>query len=446
MKMDVWLESQEERVGQLERADDKSLTFIYDRGVSDTAPISLSMPVVDRPYSDAACRGFFENLLFEGPQLDRVLDSYKLDRGDTGALLYHLGADCPGAISITPEGSGPAKRPGVFPDDYDPIADDHLLAIVRSLHTERRLLDEHRDPSPLAGVQGKIAILYRDGTYYLPKAGRRAPTTHILKVSPQGDPDLTRHEAALLGLSSRCGLATTEFEAKRFGADATSIQAILVTRFDRDVQGNEIRRVHSEDFCQALGLAPSLKYERNSISPDHRFSATAVGQIATKVSAPGLFLQTFLDQTLFNLLVGNTDNHGKNGAILYRAGRTELAPLYDVVPVFMDRKVTHQFAFQMDQANYAEDLTDVRLTEFMVDLGYRRPGLKPVIARMRKFVDIINAEASGLGGKRLADGLAEQMTVVSEALGVDLGVQARDFFGQQTRDENAEGGAWAITS
>ena len=187
MKMDVWMEAQATRVGVLERADDKSLTFTYDVGGGDVTRISLSMPVTDQPYGDAACRGFFENLLFEGSQLDRVLDSYKLDRGDTGALLYHLGADCPGAISITPAGSGPAKRPGVFPDDYDAISDDHLLAIVRSLHIERRLLDEHRDPSPLAGVQGKIAVVYRDGIYYLPKVGRRAPTTHIHKVSPQGD-------------------------------------------------------------------------------------------------------------------------------------------------------------------------------------------------------------------------------------------------------------------
>lgn len=446
MKMDVWMEAHDARVGVLERADDKSLTFTYDDPAKEEVRISLSMPVTDRPYSDATCRGFFENLLFEGPQLDRVLDSYKLDRGDTGSLLYHLGADCPGAISITPEGTGPAKRPGVFPDDYDAISADHLLAIVRSLHVERRLLEEHRDPSPLAGVQGKIAVLYRDGTYYLPKAGRRAPTTHILKVSPQSEPELTRDEAALLGLSTRCGLPTTQFEAKSFQVGASTIHAILVGRFDRDVQGDEIRRVHSEDFCQALGLAPSLKYERNSISPDHRFSAAAVGEIATKVSAPGLFLQSFLDQTIFNLLVGNTDNHGKNSSILYRAGGTELAPLYDVVPVFMDRKVTHQFAFRMGKADYAEDLSDVELIEFMIDLGYRRPGPKPVIARLRKFVDVVTSQAFTLGGKRLADGLGEQMTVVSEALGVELGVEVRDYFGRQTRDENAEGGAWAITS
>jgi serine/threonine-protein kinase HipA len=446
MKMEVWLEPQEQRVGVLERADDKRLTFTYDDKLQAAARISLSMPITDQPYSDAACRGFFENLLFEGPQLDRVLDSYKLDRGDTGSLLYHLGGDCPGAISITPEGEGPAKRPGVFPDDYDAINDDHLLAIVRSLHIERRLLEEHRDPSPLAGVQGKIAVLYRDGTYYLPKAGRRAPTTHILKVSPQGDPELTRYEAALLGLSTRCGLPTTQFEAKTFNIGQSTVHAILVGRFDRDIHGNEIRRIHSEDFCQALGLAPSLKYERNSMSPDHRFSAQAVGKIATQVTAPGLFLQSFLDQTLFNLLVGNTDNHGKNSAILYRGGGTELAPLYDVVPVFMDKRVTHQFAFRMGLADYAEDLTEANLIEFMVDLGYRRPSAKPALGRMSKIVDTVNEDAAALGGKRLSDAVSEQMSVVAGALGADLGVEVRDYFGRQTRDDNAESGAWAITS
>ncbi|SNT43971.1 HipA-like C-terminal domain-containing protein, partial [[Luteovulum] sphaeroides subsp. megalophilum] len=54
----------------------------------------------------------------------------------------------------------------------------------------------------------------------------------------------------------------------------------------------------------------------------------------------------FLAQTIFNLLVGNTDNHGKNTSLLYRGRTVLLAPLYDVAPVFMDRRVTHEFAFR----------------------------------------------------------------------------------------------------
>ncbi|WP_073144484.1 hypothetical protein [Litoreibacter ascidiaceicola] len=40
-----------------------------------------------------------------------------------------------------------------------------------------------RCPSPLAGVQGKVALArMSDGRFALPKSGLNAPTTHILKL------------------------------------------------------------------------------------------------------------------------------------------------------------------------------------------------------------------------------------------------------------------------
>ena len=111
----------------------------------------------------------------------------------------------------------------------------------------------------------------------------------------------------------------------------------------------------------------------------------------------------------------------------------------------MDKKVTHRFAFRLGKADYAENLNEIDLITLMGDLGYRRPSPKPALVRLRKFVEIVNADASALGGKSLADALAEQMTTVSDALGIDLGVEVRDYFGRQTRNDNAEEGAWEIS-
>lgn len=94
-----------------------------------------------------------------------MLSSFKVDRDDYGALLFHLGADCPGAISITPEGTGPGKMPGRFPNDYEFLDRKRLQKIVLSLRLHRRMPDGERDPSPVAGIQGK-SRLWPTGTIF----------------------------------------------------------------------------------------------------------------------------------------------------------------------------------------------------------------------------------------------------------------------------------------
>ena len=109
MKLDVWMDNVEDPVGVLDRADDKTMRFTYAVGVPAEGRISMSLPLGEQVFSDAACVAYFGNLLFEGQELDRVMALHRIDRDDIAGLLYHLGADCPGAISITPDlASAPA--------------------------------------------------------------------------------------------------------------------------------------------------------------------------------------------------------------------------------------------------------------------------------------------------------------------------------------------------
>ncbi|MEQ8831106.1 MAG: HipA domain-containing protein [Alphaproteobacteria bacterium] len=454
MKLDVWMERVDFPVGTLMRSDDKTLTFAYSqeavqRGSPDCR-LSIALPLREAAYQDSASVAFFGNLLFEGRRLDDVVDGHGIDRDDYGRLLQYLGADCPGAVSVTPEGTGPGKRPGIFPDDYEELSAETLLKLVRSLHFHGRLPEETRDPSPVAGVQPKIAVVLHEGRYYLPRKDSRAPTTHILKVSPRNDSLLTRHEVALLALAGELGLDVSQAERQVFHDPdtATDIETLLSTRFDRTFLDGRITRLHSEDFCQALGLPKALKYERNAVTADQRFSAAAVGRLAAMVAAPGLFQIRFLEQTLFNLAVGNTDNHAKNSTILYRGDAGELAPLYDVVPITLDPRPTHAFAFNLGEAAYAEDLTEQNLLDAMSDLGFARPrftGRWPKILAQVAEPGIAMLEASG--GKQLADGIAAQLRIVSEALGQDFEIPERDYFPRNRRDARpGEGGGWTVLS
>ncbi|NJN35700.1 MAG: type II toxin-antitoxin system HipA family toxin [Nitrospiraceae bacterium] len=451
MRMDVWIEGFGGPVGHLTREDNKSLAFAYVPEAGPAQRLSLSLPLRPEPFTDADCRGYFANLLFEGPQLEKVLDSYKLDRGDVGALLWHLGADCPGAVSITPEGTGPGKMPGRFPEDYEPLDAARLNQIILSLHLHRRLPDAERNPSPVAGVQGKIAVVAHAGHFYLPRPGSRAPTTHILKVSPLSDSDITRNEVALLGIAEACGIRIAPCDALEFGAEGRHIHALLSARFDRQIALAEgtglITRIHSEDFCQALGLPPSLKYERDSLSPERRFSAAAVAQIGAKASVPTIFQRDFLEHCLFNLLVGNSDNHGKNGSVLHQGGGTTLAPLYDVVPVFMDATVTHQLAFNHGRAEFVEDVSRENLRLLLKDLGYGKPQLDRVLKQISTFAWQVSEGAAKLATKGLADALHAQAKVIETALETEFGLPGRDYYDRIVRDEShAQSGGWGAFS
>ena len=201
-------------------------------------------------------------------------------------------------------------------------------------------------------------------------------------------------------------------------------------------------RSHAEDFCQAAGLSRHLKYERDAAPGGPRFSAQTVRDIAQQTAVPARFQAEFLRHTLFNLAVGNTDNHAKNGSVLYTGPSGVLAPLYDVVPVMMHTRVTHEFSFSIGGAVFAEDLTITALEAGMTDLGFRAARFsKPWVDVLRKVAENIDVVASE-GDKALADAVAAQLEVIETAIGVDLGMPERDYYPRQVRDEKPETTGW----
>lgn len=100
----------------------------------------------------------------------------------------------------------------------------------------------------------------------------------------------------------------------------------VVERYDRYVDdAGIVRRLHQEDFCQALGRSGVDKYER---AGEHRLReiATAVRRWA---SNPGDLAQ-LLRHVVFHAVIGNTDAHDKNFALTHAPdGGIGLAPMYD---------------------------------------------------------------------------------------------------------------------
>ncbi|OZB20382.1 MAG: hypothetical protein B7X55_00580 [Rhodobacterales bacterium 34-62-10] len=417
--LDVHLDGVAAPVARL-TGEEGTMSFRY---LTDASQISLSLPVREEAFGDAEARAFFANLIFENEQREQVMARHGIDNNDIAGLLFHLGKDCPGAISCVPMGDPPGKHPGDLARDYYPL--DDLEAVMAGLE-RRRLPAGATDPSPLAGVQGKIAVAVHEGRLLLPKGG--APTTHILKVPRPAERSLVQDELSLLWIAAK---AQDHPVARAEVLEVGDYRGLLIERYDRRIEDGLVTRIHQEDFCQALGFAPSLKYERDAAIPERRFDASAIARVLDQTDAPALARRAFFFGTLLNIALGNTDNHAKNHSLIYDRGtRPRLAPFYDIVPVMMDGAVNQDFSFRIGSAERLSDLRPEDLVAFAEAIGFRRfnaglaRGLREVL---QSAADQING-LQGPGFKLLGDALGSQMQELSDRLDFDLAIPTRDLF------------------
>ena len=69
----------------------------------DAEPISLTLPLTEKPYLSKTIIPFFDGLIPEGWLLDITLKNWKLDNRDRMGLLLVACKDCIGAVSIEGE-------------------------------------------------------------------------------------------------------------------------------------------------------------------------------------------------------------------------------------------------------------------------------------------------------------------------------------------------------
>jgi len=54
------------------------------------------------------------------------------------------------------------------------------------------------------------------------------------------------------------------------------------------------------------------------------------------VTDPAREVREYLRRDILNLALRNTDNHGRNSAVLRKNGQVRLSPLFDFAPMFLD--------------------------------------------------------------------------------------------------------------
>jgi serine/threonine-protein kinase HipA len=427
----VWMDGFPSVAGYLARAEDGETAFIYeddyveDRGL----PLSLSLPLEQREFGDADTRAFFANLLPENAQLEQLMKREGLERRDTVGLLRHLGADCAGAVSCLPIDAPPVKAPGILREDYMPLDDAVVARIVKSLHDQRRLPADVDDPSPVAGVQSKIAItVLPNGQFALPRPGVRVPTTHILKVPERGHGRDARLEEASALLAEGVRLEVSVPQAIKVG----DIEALLIERFDRRVVDGTVTRIHQEDFAQALGLPSDLKYQRKG-KPGRWFDAEAAVSVIDRTIDPAGARFAFLKATVLNLCIGNTDNHAKNHALLYDRGPIpRLAPLYDLLPIRLDHRFNHDLSFQIGKAKVFDDMSSDDFAAFCRVFGVSPDDmprfLEVVVTPLVTALEAATPKLRSMGLKSFDDLVGRETERLAEVLALPVRVRERDHF------------------
>ena len=158
-------------------------------------------------------------------------------------------------------------------------------------------------------------------------------------------------------------------------------QFLLVERYDRvmDVSGEQ-HRLHQEDFCQALGVVPEMKYQ-NEGGPDLPQCFALVRRV-TRPSAPQI-LRLF-DYVIFNALIGNHDAHAKNFSLLYSGNHPVLAPFYDTLSTAVYPTLTPKMAMKIGSKYKFSELQARHWEQFVEAIGLGKAQAKKRILELAK--------------------------------------------------------------
>src|SRR6185503_14122673 len=313
------------------------------------------------------------------------------------------------------------------PGSWVPVPDDAALErIINELPSKPFLVGEDGVSMSLAGVQNKLGVAVNAaGQICIPHDG--APSTHILKPDSDNLFGGVQNEALCLVLASRCGLNASRITTGKAGKRTY----LLVTRYDRVEQAGRWRRLHQEDFCQALGKPPSAKYETNQTGIPGPTLAEMFAVTRNYMQAPDVV--NLLDYVIFNVLACNTDAHAKNYSLMISGQGFKLAPIYDVMCALAWEHVTRNMAQKIAGKNRGEHLKRRHWQRFAADVGLNAPRL---IARVETLAKATLAETRNAAADVAAmpAGAHLLMSQVTEA----IEGRARALLSGLTEDEPAE--------
>lgn len=403
MELEVWLDTA--LAGRLTH-DAEAHRFEFEYAAlwlarPDAYPLSPMLPM--QPVADATAsahaeqvRRFFENLLPEGQALDDAAQTLKLSKSNLVGLLVALGRETAGAIRLVMTGATTADQ-----DEKRRVTATELSQRIRQRAERPFSVWDEKVRLSIAGYQDKLALLVEGDHWYLAE-GPNLASTHILKPEPVrlSLAGLTSNEFFCMRLAHAAGLPVAPVELHHVPEPV-----LLVERFDRHRQGDTIRRVHTIDGCQLLGLPVAHKYERiygdgrdgkhvrDGASLPRFFAATG------RAANPARERLDLLRWTIFNVLIGNADAHAKNLSFFMTPGGPALAPAYDLVcNALYTERVNQNLAMAVGDAFLIEEVTALEWAQLCVSSDLNATLIMREIQRMINLIrrSVADVERSAL--------------------------------------------------
>ena len=255
---------------------------------------------------------FFSNLLPEGHMRRYLADMANVNPEREFFLLWVLGQDLAGAITVVPADG----------EDLPPTAQRNLDGDESGERNEDSVLR-----FSLAGVQLKFSAV-NEATGGLTIPARGMGGSWIVKLPSREYEQVPENEFSMMTMARLVGIdipaiqlidvnSITNLPA---GIDSLEGKAFAIERFDRLSDGS---KVHIEDFAQVFNVYPHNKYKKANF----RDIAEVVG-----IESSDEDISELIRRLTFNALIGNSDMHLKNWSMMYPDRRNAaLAPAYDFV-------------------------------------------------------------------------------------------------------------------
>ena len=361
-ELEVWLF--EQRVGSLSLVHGR-LSFAYAPdwlALPKAMALSQSLPLLAEPFDDHQTRPFFAGLLPEGKMRRLIAQQFQVSGQNDFALLDHIGGECAGAVTFLEPGQDLPLSAAA--GDVEWLSDEKLLALLDELPRRPMLAGDDGLRLSLAGAQDKLPVVFDGQRIGLPRNG--APSSHILKPAIHAVEDSVTNEGFCMLLAEMTGLRPAH--ARIHNVRGRSF--LLVERYDRELNAQDqhqpqLKRLHQEDFCQALGVVPEMKYQ-NEGGPGLA-QCFALLRSVTKPSAPQVL--RLLDGVTFNALIGNHDAHGKNFSLLYGGSSSVLAPFYDLLSTAIYPQLTPKMAMKIGSKYKFSELEAKHWEQFAQEAG-----------------------------------------------------------------------------